>query len=167
MLKHIFRLSAATLILAGCATAPQTPAEMRSFSYPFLEKSSVSVSRPSGAVASALKRGAERCLNTTSEQSFARATQFGGHTTTIRHYYDATVRRTGSGRAELMIYKTTTGAITPGAKDGRYLAYLVDVMPARSGTQLNIYGGKIGYDDLNASVVRWAKGGAMRCPTMP
>ena len=167
MFKNIPAVIAASLFLSGCGDIPQTAGEMRTASNPMIAKSSVMVSRSPNTVAAALDRGARQCLNRDAELNFRRATQYGIQSTTIRHYYRSQLRRAGGGRSELMIYKTTTGAITPGAPDGRHLAYLVDVIPAGGGTRLNIYGGKMGYGDLNASVVQWANGNAARCPNLP
>jgi|GEM_PF-5875514 len=154
-------------VVAGCASAPQSTAELRAMSGgAMVEKKSTLVSRSPGQVYASLSRGAKKCLNTSQSQHISRATAYGGWTHTIGHAYEGRFRRTG-GKGELSILKATSGAIVPGAKDGMYIAYVVDAVPVSGGTRLDVYGGRFGYGELNAAVTQWAKGGAFTCPALP
>ena len=167
MRKSLGLICALALGLAACGPIPQTPSDMRALSNPLIEKSSVSVPRSPNSVAKSLERGAWRCLNKYDTQHISFNTGYGVSSRAITHMYETDMRKGASGRAELMVYKTTQGAITPGAPGGKHLAYLVDIIPSSGGTKLEIYGGKMGYGDLNNAIVKWAKGGALSCPNMP
>lgn len=131
-----------------------------------IKKHSTMIPRAPGKVYAGLQRGSAKCLNTSQSQNFSRMTPYGVQTTNITHYYQGSFRQT-SGRGELTIAKQTKGAIVPGAPNGRYIAYLVDAVPVSGGTRLDIYGGRIGYGDLNKAVEAWARGASSGCPALP
>ncbi len=131
-----------------------------------VQKKSTMVPRAPSQVYASLQKGAQRCLNTSQTQYISRATPYGGWTQSIGHAYEGRFRRSG-GKGELSILKQTSGALVPGSKDGLYIAYVVDAVPVSGGTRLDIYGGRIGYGELNSAVTQWAKGGAITCPALP
>ena len=171
MTRSIFAI-AAVFALSGCfGSAPQDAGQMRTMSKSnvFGAQTSYKVARSYNGVVASLRKGANKCLN---RNQVVRSTYRPGPmmapVSRQMVFYYSTTMKSGRGGTEMMMRKKFQGAkLIGGGADNSGVFYLVDVKPASGGTVLNVYGGKIGYGELNAAVKQWASGGSIRCPELP
>ena len=155
--------------LAACAVAPtpQTAEEMRAAAPVYGKVTTQNVSRNYGSVVASLRAGASRCLNRTVEDVITTPSTLTMATTQVlRATYKTTFRSRGGGTEMATYVRRGNGGTVMGVKQ-EGIMYVVDAQPVAGGTQLKMYGGKNGFGPLNAAVLQWAKGGAIRCPELP
>lgn len=170
MKKPLFAITALTF-MSACTTAPQSTDELRSAvrGGAFLsEMQTHKVSRNYSAVVGSLRAGAQKCMNRNVEVKgyYSPGPNMAPVMQVSRTYYKTSVRNRGNSSELAMHRRNGNGGTVLGMPQEGY-AYVVDAMPAGGGTQLNIYGGKMGYGKLNKAVLQWARGGAIRCPELP
>ena len=157
--------------MAACTPAPQTADEMRSVvkSGAFMaDFQSHKVARSYSAVAASIRQGTEKCFNRNvqSRSTYSPGPGMAPVMQVINLYYSAKPRSTGS-RMEVPVHRRMgNGQPTLFGQDTQGIFYLIDVAPASGGTQIDLYGGKMGYGAMNKAVLSWAKGGAIRCPDL-
>ena len=171
-LLAFFMLFAMSALTSGCLKQPETAQGFREMagSHPMLEVESVMIARPISSVNRALALANERCIDGSYQNNnMAAPTQYGWRTTSMTSSYTGILRGGGSGPAELEMRRKLTGAINVGAgPDGEAVAWVVTTSPASGGTRLDLYGGRMGYGELNRAMIAWAKGAPITgCPTMP
>lgn len=127
-------------------------------------KTTVVVSRSFSAVTASLGTGASKCLNRTQTTRPVTARAYGPIGQTITTQYRTSVKTSGS-KTEMAMYQEVLGRSALPQPKG--FSYVVDAVPASSGTQLTFYGGRFGYGNLNRAVEQWARGGAITCPKLP
>ena len=168
-MKNQFLALATLATLAACAVAPapQTSDEMRAAAPTYGKVTVQKVSRSYGSVVASLRAGSRKCFNRTIEVvQTTPSTLTVATPVVLRATYKSAVRARG-GKTEMVVYvRRGNGGTTMGMKQEGVM-YVADARPVAGGTQLNIYSGRSGFGPLNAAVIQWANGGAIRCPEMP
>lgn len=125
----------------------------------------VAIARSPSSVHSSMRRGVDQCLNRTVTTTSSTPGPYGPQVSRVTTQYSTSYRVSG-GKGELAMYSKVLGSAFLGLPQPEGMRYVVDVVPAAGGTRLDIYGGKWGDNKLDAAVVSWAKGGAIRCPKL-
>ncbi len=154
------------VLLAGCASQPQTAEEFRkAVPSAFLAKTeTVEVARPFRDVAANFQKRAPECLNVTVETVSQTTTSY----QVIVAAYKPTVVVTGE-RAELHVqqdYKSGVLKVYTEPAGGHYLL-VADAYPLENNrTRLQLFGPSMGYDVLIRAIKGWASGQSLGCPDM-
>ncbi|MXQ07261.1 hypothetical protein GQ651_05320 [Alphaproteobacteria bacterium GH1-50] len=156
--------------MAACTPVPQTAEEMRSVvkSGAFMSDfQSHKISRSYSAVASSIRQGTEKCFNRNiqTRSSYSPGPGMAPVMQVMNLYYSAKPRSTGS-RMEVPVHRRNGNGKPVFGMEQQGIFYLIDVAPASGGTQIDLYGGKMGYGAMNKAVLSWARGGAIRCPDL-
>jgi len=154
------------VLLAGCASQPQTADEFRkAVPGAFMAKTeTVEVAKPFREVAANFQKRAPECLNVTVETVSQTTTSY----QVIVAAYKPTVVVTGE-RAELHVqqdFKQGVMKVRAEPAGGHYLL-VADAYPLDNNrTRLQLFGPSMGYDVLIRAVKGWASGQSLGCPDM-
>lgn len=156
----------AVSMTAGCVAGPQTAEATRSMvsNSMFGKTTNVQVGRSISAVNASLSAGAQKCLNRVVSSTFSSPGMYGRTSSTISQKFSTTYKANANSGEMAMSTEYVGG---PVLNNGVTVIYVVDAKPVSGGTTLTIHGGKWGMKAFDASIVNWAKGGALTCPPMP
>jgi hypothetical protein len=164
MMKKIMILIMAGLV-TGCVTPPQTVDELREGvkgGAAFTKMEKKEVNRSFAKAFDAVKKNADKCLNVTVTSSTP--DRYGPVVSHIR--YRSNSKKTGSKTAEMVLQQDARA--TGKMPEGGYFVMLTDIVGDGSNkTQITIYGGSVGYDNVYQSIWAWAQGQKMGCPKFP
>jgi len=159
-------LAVSTLLLAGCASQPQTPEEFRkAVPSAFMGKTETfEVDRSFRDVAETFQRRAPECLNVRIKTTSSTSTSY----QVIVARYTPTVM-VSKERAELHVqrkFESGVLKVSPEPEAGYYLL-VADAYPLeKNRTRVEWFGPSRGYDVLVRAVKAWASGENLGCPDL-
>lgn len=161
VMKGVFIVLAAALLLEGCAPAAMSAKEYREQiqkSYPRYHETH-QVNRSASEVGASFKRKAKECLNY-DMQSTSKSAITGTHTRVVSS--SKSYVTSSGGRYSMIMQVLRPGNPLKGPKDG-YYELLVDASPVGANkTRIDIYTSMS--DMYKQAILSWAKGDERGCP---